>query len=56
MKMGLHIGQGHVDDAVVARLKKRLSDDDRKQLIQDIRSAPAWIAAILRRAAGPEGK
>ena len=51
-----HIGQGHVDDAAVARLQKRLSDDDRRQLLQDIRYAPAWIAAILRRVAGPEGK
>jgi hypothetical protein len=51
-----HIGQRHVDDAVVARLQKRLSADDRKQLLQDIRYAPAWIAAILRRVAWPEGK
>ena len=51
-----HIGQRHVADAIVARLKKRLSDDDRKQLLRDIRYAPAWIAAILRRVAGPEGK
>ena len=51
-----HIGQRYVDDAIVARLQKRLSDDDRKQLLQDIRYAPAWIAAILRRVAGPEGK
>jgi hypothetical protein len=51
-----HIGQRYVDDAIVARLQKRLSDGDRKQLLQDIRYAPAWIAAILRRVAGPEGK
>lgn len=51
-----HIGQQHVDDDIVARLKKRLTDDDRKQLLQDIRYAPAWIAAILRRVAKPEGK
>lgn len=51
-----HIGQRYVDDAIVARLQKRLSDDDRKQLLQDIRYVPAWIAAILRRVAGPEGK
>jgi len=51
-----HIGQRYVDDAIVARLQKRLSDDDRKQLLQDIRYAPTWIAAILRRVAGPEGK
>jgi len=51
-----HIGQRHMDDAVVNRLQKRLSDDDKKQLLQDIRYAPAWIAAIVRRVAGPEGK
>ena len=51
-----HIGQRHVDDSTVARLQKRLSGDDRKQLLRDIRYAPAWIAAILRRVAGPEGK
>ncbi|MEI7637780.1 MAG: DUF6088 family protein [Syntrophus sp. (in: bacteria)] len=49
-----HIGQRHVDDAIVARLQKRLSADDRKELLQDIRYAPAWIAAILRRVAGPD--
>ena len=51
-----HIGQRYIDDTIVTRLRKRLSDDDRKQLLQDIRYAPAWIAAILRRVAGPEGK
>jgi hypothetical protein len=48
-----HLGQGHVDDAVVARLQKRLSSDDKKQLLKDVRYAPAWIVAILRRVAGP---
>jgi len=51
-----HIGQRYVDDTIVARLQKRLSDNDRKTLLQDIRYAPAWIASILRRVAGPEGK
>jgi hypothetical protein len=51
-----HIGQRNVDDAIVARLQKRLSADDRRQLLRDIRYAPAWIAAILRRVSGPEGK
>lgn len=49
-----HIGQQHVDDDVVVRLQKRLIDDDRKQLLQDIRYASAWIAAILRHVAKPE--
>ncbi|HCA79032.1 MAG TPA: hypothetical protein DEP53_04790 [Bacteroidetes bacterium] len=51
-----HIGQRHVDDSTVAHLRKQLSDDDRKQLLRDIRYAPAWIAAILRRVAVLEGK
>lgn len=49
-----HIGQRHVDHAVVANLQKRLSADDKEQLLKDLRYAPAWIAAILRRVAGPE--
>ena len=51
-----HIGQRYVDDTIVTRLQKRLSADDRKQLLRDIRYAPAWIAAILRRVAGSERK
>jgi len=51
-----YIGQRHVDDSTVVRLRKRLSVDDRKQLLQDIRYAPAWIAAILRRIADPKRK
>jgi hypothetical protein len=51
-----HIDQRYVDDTIVAHLQKRLSDNDRKQLLQDIRYGPAWIASILRRVAGPEGK
>jgi hypothetical protein len=44
-----HLGQKHVDDTTVAQLRKRLSADDKKQLLNDIRYAPAWIAAIMRR-------
>lgn len=50
------IGKRQVDDAVVANLQKRLTANDKKQLLKDIRYAPAWIAAILRRVAGSEGK
>jgi hypothetical protein len=49
-----HIGKRQVDDAVVTGLQKRLTANDKKQLLKDIRYAPAWIAAILRRLAGPE--
>jgi hypothetical protein len=51
-----HLGQRQVDDAVVAHLQKRLSGNDKKVLLRDLRYAPAWIAAILRRVSGPEEK
>ena len=44
-----HLGQRHVDEEIIARLDRRLSADDRKQLIKDIRYAPAWIADFIRR-------
>lgn len=50
-----HIGQKHMDDTMVARLRNRLSENDKKQLLKDIRYAPAWIAAIMRRVAQMEG-
>lgn len=43
-----HLGQGHVDESVVAKLRDRLSSKDKAQLLQDLRYAPAWIAAIMR--------
>lgn len=49
-----YLGQKHVDDSTVVQLRKRISDDDKKQLLNDIRYAPAWIAAIMRRVAKPE--
>ncbi len=51
-----HLGQRHVDDAVVAGLQKRLTANDKRQLLKDLRYTPAWTAAILRRVAGPEEK
>ncbi len=51
-----HLGQRHVDDAVLNTLKSRLSDNDKKQLINDLQYAPAWIADIMRHATMPKGK
>jgi hypothetical protein len=43
-----HLGQKHVDEDVVTRLDRRLDADARKQLLKDVRFAPAWIADIMR--------
>ena len=44
-----YLGKDHADDALIDRLARRLGSDDRRQLMQDIRYAPAWIGAIFRR-------
>ena len=43
-----HLGRKSVDQQVITRLGRRLDTDARKQLIKDIRYAPAWIADIIR--------
>ncbi len=44
-----HLGRQHVGDEVITRLDRRFGADDRKQLLKDVRFAPAWIADIMRR-------
>ncbi len=48
-----HLGQEQVTDEVIATLDRRLDEAARKQLMKDIRYAPAWIAAIFRQLAAP---
>jgi len=43
-----YLGQDHVDDNIIRILKKRLSGDDKCQLMNDIRNAPVWIGDIFR--------
>ena len=50
-----HLGRENVDQQITAQLGRRLDDDARQQLMQDIRYAPAWIADIIRRLAVQEG-
>jgi hypothetical protein len=44
-----HLGRKHVDEDVIDRLDRRLDMNDRKQLLNDVRFAPVWIADIMRR-------
>ena len=48
-----YLGQSHVDDNVLARLKQKLADADTRTLLKDVAYAPAWIGDILRRLAQP---
>lgn len=43
-----HLGKRHIDDSVIAKLKKKLTKEDKKQLLKALRYAPAWIADIMR--------
>jgi hypothetical protein len=49
-----YLGKTHVNDGTVKRLDRKLSADDRKQLMKDVAYAPAWIGDILRRLAARE--
>lgn len=51
-----HLGKDQVDDDVVSQLDQRLDDDARKQLMKDIRYAPAWIAEIFRQLVRPNSE
>jgi hypothetical protein len=47
-----YLGQNNVDDKITEILKKRLSSDDKRQLINDLRFAPVWIGVIFRKLQG----
>jgi hypothetical protein len=49
-----HLGQPHVTMERIAPLRKLLSEKDRKQLMQDMPLAPAWMRPFLQAVA--EGK
>ena len=48
-----HLGRPRVNDDVIAALDRRLDVSARKQLMKDMRYAPAWMAAILRQLTAP---
>jgi hypothetical protein len=48
-----YLGRAHVGDETLRRLNRRLSANDRKQLLKDVDYAPAWIADIMRRLGSP---
>jgi hypothetical protein len=43
-----YLGQRHVDQAVIAKLRKRLGPKERSQLLEDLSLAPAWIGELMR--------
>ncbi len=49
-----HLGRKNVDQQIITQLERRLDEEARKQLMQDIRYAPAWIADIIHKLAAQE--
>lgn len=47
------LGEDKIDPATVAALRRRLTADDKRQLLEDLRYAPAWVAEIMRKVAQP---
>ena len=47
------LGRTQVDSRTIDILRVRLSDEDKRQLLRDVRYAPAWIADIMRKVAEP---
>jgi hypothetical protein len=47
-----YLGKNHIDDKVIGILKKRLTGENKRQLMRDLRSAPAWIGSIFKQLQG----
>lgn len=43
-----HLGQEDVREAVIRKVKKRLSSEEKKQLLEDLPLAPEWVKKHLR--------
>ncbi len=50
-----HLGKERVDDAVIAKLKKRLSKEDRASLRKESKLTPAWVRLAIAQISGGTG-
>jgi len=48
------LGKEHVDDRVVANLRRHLKPEDKAVLLADAHLAPGWIAAVFHQLAGTQ--
>ncbi|MCZ7645922.1 MAG: DUF6088 family protein [Planctomycetota bacterium] len=46
-----HLGRDNIDDQVVKTLRRKLSAEDKGQLLKDLRFAPAWVADLMKQIA-----
>lgn len=50
------LGRRNVDDKVISILQRRLSERDKRRLLDDVRYAPAWVGEVLRKVAGSSAR
>jgi hypothetical protein len=43
-----YLGKEHINERIVEILKQKLSPQDKRRLLEDIRFAPSWMAALFR--------
>ena len=48
-----YLGKDQVDDQVIAKLSRHITDTDRPAIRKDLVHAPAWIADLLRQSTVP---
>jgi hypothetical protein len=48
-----HLGRQHIDTDTISALRRRLGSHDKKQLLKDLRYAPAWIGGVMRKIGEP---
>jgi hypothetical protein len=51
-----HLKQDHIDEGVIAHLRRKMSREDKAVLQADIALAPQWIADIVRRITAGESE
>jgi hypothetical protein len=49
-----HLGQQRVNQEVIEKLSKRISAEEKKQLLDDLPYAPVWVRTHLREIASTD--
>jgi hypothetical protein len=44
-----YIGNDHVDDSIIDKIRNMLTDDDKRQLSRDIQNSPAWLVDVVKK-------
>lgn len=51
-----YLGRGAIGEDTIARLRRRLSDWERRKLLKDVRYVTGWVAEVVRNVCGNGGR